>query len=123
MNLKVDEVKHDQKDLDDDGWIEAGNTFDDEEYDDFEAYKFTEVKEELVGELKGSFEGDYENDGYIIELDEDTARIVWASSAQLKQKLPEVPQGAIVKIIYEGDTKTENNYPMKNYKVLYKETD
>lgn len=124
MSLKVDEVKHEQKSVEDDDWIEAGNNFDEnDEYEDFDTYKFKEVGDELVGILRGSFEGEWNNKGYIIEIDENRGRLVWASSAQLKQALPQVPIDAKVKIVFEGETKTDKPNPMKNFRVYYKETD
>jgi len=105
-----------QKDFDEE-WEEVGGSYDEEDYDDFDSYTFERKKEELVGKLVGSFEGEYGNRGYIIEIDESTARIVWASSVQLRDSLPDVPTGSKVKITYNGTVETDKGHEMKDYNV------
>ncbi len=122
--MGLDVVENDmseQQSIDgDDEWMEVGSG-DSKDYDDFERFTFDEVGDEITGKIAGITEGNYEDsDGYIIEIDEDTGRIVWTSAVQLKSKLGKLDVGDLVKIIYDGESETDTGRLMKNFTVKTK---
>ena len=123
IKMGLDVMENDmseQGSLDDDRWTEVSSG-EGKDYDDFDRFTFDEVGDELSGKIAGITEGDYEDsDGYIIEIDEDTGRIVWTSAVQLKSKLGKLDVGDPVKIIYDGESETDTGRLMKNFTVKTK---
>lgn len=86
------------------------------EYEDFERYSFDKVGDRIQGQIVDSFDTEYENKGYIIEINEETGRVIYPN-AQLNDKLEKVEEGTEIMIVFTRTVDTGKPNPMKYYRV------
>lgn len=103
-----------------DEWKEADTTaYDTPEYDEINRQNWNEIGTTVHGKVADIFEAEYGH-GYVIEIAEDEAVIVYDGPKALENGLEEVSEGNEVKITYEGDVELDEDKTTKEFEVLYR---
>lgn len=102
-------------------WIESDTTvYDGSEYEEVNRQNWEEQGDQVEGTVADIFDAEYGR-GFVIEIAEDEAKIVYDGPKALDSGLEPVEEGYEVRITYVGDIEVDEEKTLKDFEVLYKE--